>query len=409
MYNPSLSNDERLSPLIQTSIDTMQNFDNFYRSSLNKVSPNVAADLLRYGKVKAGCISLAQGEGTLSTPPVVCEAVTKALQDGKTFYGMSAGIADLRQEIANYHARVYGHSISTNRIMVTNSGTHAVHIALTSILEEGDEVLAITPIWKNLIGITEVAGGKIIDVPMQQIGDKWVLDLEKLFLKATSRTKAIMIVSPNNPTGWVMSAEKIKAVIAFARARGIWIIADEVYGRTMHTQSVAPSFLDYTEPEDRLYVINSFSKTWAMTGWRLGWLIGPADAEARVRDIALYETMGAPTFLQYGAIAALRHGEDFLAEQKALWLSNQELVVNGFADLPRVAMVKSPAAFYAFLKIDGETDSFALARRLIDDAGVSLAPGGAFGAGFNNYLRLCFGASPDVVAEAIQRLQAYFR
>lgn len=378
---------------------------NPYRKCFQTMGANTAAELLRYGKAKQGCISLAQGEGSLPTPAFICDEVQKALSAGKTFYSFGAGLTELRQEIATYHARIYGHAIPLNRVTVTSSGTNAVHIALMSILEEDDEVVAVTPIWKNLIGITELAGGKIIDVPMEQTEGKWHLDLEKFFGKVTQNTKALMIVSPNNPTGWVMPAEDIKAVLEFARARDIWIIADEVYGRTMHDISRAPSFLDFAADDDLLYVVNSFSKTWAMTGWRLGWLIGPQSAEDKIRDVILYENMGPPTFTQHAAIAALRNGEDFLAEQKTIWKSNQEIVVNALAQYDRVSMVKSSAAFYAFLKIDGETDSFALARRIIDEAGVSLAPGGAFGCGFNDYLRLCFATSPEILGEALRRLE----
>jgi aspartate aminotransferase len=382
---------------------------NSFRECFKNMSSNIAAELLRYGKAKAGCISLAQGEGSLPTPQFICDAAAKALSDGKTFYGFGLGIEALRQEISTYYAKTYDLSIPIHRIFVTSSGTHAVHAALVSILEEGDEVVAVTPIWKNLIGITELAGGKIIDVPMEQADGKWVLHLETMFSKVNSQTKAIMIVSPNNPTGWVMSVEDIQSVLEFARARDIWIIADEVYGRTMHDVSRAPSFLDYAEDDDRLYVINSFSKTWAMTGWRLGWLIGPRDSEDKVRDIILYENMGPPTFTQHAAISALRHGEEFLSEQKKLWKANQQLVIDKLSGLNRVSLVPSPAAFYAYIKVEGETDSFALAKRLIDEAGVSFAPGGAFGDGFNDYLRICFAASPEVVSEAMDRLVRFLR
>lgn len=382
---------------------------NPYRSCFETMSSNVAAELLRYGKSKPDCISLAQGEGSLSTPTFICDEVQKSLAEGKTFYSFGLGLPELRQEIATYHAKTYGHNIPLSRIAVTSSGTNAVHLALMSILEEDDEVIAVTPIWKNLIGITELAGGKIIDVAMEQTDGKWFLDLEKFFGKVTPRTKALMIVSPNNPTGWVMPTEDIKTVLEFARARDIWIIADEVYGRTMHDISTAPSFLDYAEDDDLLYVVNSFSKTWAMTGWRLGWLIGPSDSEDKIRDVILYENMGPPTFTQHAGIAALRHGEDFLQSQKALWRSNQEIVVDALSKYPRVSMVKSPAAFYAFFKIEGETDSFALAKRIIDEVGVSLAPGGAFGKGFNDYLRLCFAAKPELIIEALRRLEPILR
>ena len=380
-----------------------------YRHFFQKMTANHAAELLRYGKSRPGCISLAQGEGSLPTPSFICDAATQALTDGETFYGAGAGLMELRQEIATYMARVYGHNIPTGRISVTTSGTNAVHFALLSILEDGDEVVAVTPIWKNLIGITELAGGTIRDVPMELRDGQWRLDLDRLFDSCTSATKAIMLVTPNNPTGWVMSGEDIKTVLDFARDRGIWIIADEVYGRTPHDTSRAPSFLDYAEDDDQLYVVNSFSKTWAMTGWRLGWLIGPRDSEDKIRDLILYENMGSPTFVQHAGIAALRHGECFLQEQKTLWKNNLQLVMNHWQNFDRIDMAVPTTAFYAFIRVKGESDSYALARRLIDDAGVSLAPGGAFGSGFNDYLRLCFAASPQVLEDALTRLDKFLK
>lgn len=403
----------RTEPLLNNnpilSVHSMTSYPNTYRNCFKTMKGNQAAELLRYGKSIPGCISLAQGEGSLPTPDFICQAATDALAQGKTFYGFGSGIMDLRQEIANYHARIYNQNIPTCRITVTSSGTNAVHYALLSICEEGDEVVAVTPIWKNLIGITELAGATIKEVPMDLADGKWLLDLEKIFAACTSQTKAIMIVSPNNPTGWVMPAEDIREVLEFARARGLWIIADEVYGRTMHTVSRAPSFLDFAEDEDRLYVINSFSKTWAMTGWRLGWLIGPRDSEEKIRDLALYENMGPPTFTQHAAIAALRHGENFLSEQKMLWTKNMEMVTSRWKNLDRVQMAEPVAAFYAFIKVDGDIDSFAFTRQLIDEAKVSLAPGGAFGCGFNSYLRMCFAASPEILNEALNRLDPFLK
>ncbi len=378
-----------------------------YRSFFDIMTKNEAAELLRYGKARQGCISLAQGEGSLPTPDFVCDAMSEALKSGKTFYGAALGLPELRQEIAIYMARIYGHNIPTNRISITTSGTNAVHFALLSILEAGDDVVAVTPIWKNLIGIAQLAGGTITEVPMTLNEGKWHLDLDKLFDACGSKTKAIMIVSPNNPTGWVMPAEDIKTILDYARGKGLWVIADEVYGRTTYNMSRAPSFLDYAEDYDQLYVINSFSKTWAMTGWRLGWLIGPRDCEGKINDLILYENMGPPPFIQIGAISALRHGEDFLAEQKNLWKDNLATLAHKWKNMERIDMAIPDSAFYAFFRVKGENNSYAFARRLIDEAGVSLAPGGAFGNGLNDYLRLCFAASPAVLDEALARLQPF--
>ncbi|HNQ92219.1 MAG TPA: aminotransferase class I/II-fold pyridoxal phosphate-dependent enzyme [Alphaproteobacteria bacterium] len=396
------------SPFFNEIMDSFPLAKKVYRNHFKTMGVNRAADLLRHGKSKEGCISLAQGEGTIATPEFICRAVTKALEDGKTFYGMGNGLPELRQEISTYYSRVYNVTIPTNRIAVTSSGTNAVHYALLSILEEGDEVLAVTPIWKNLIGITELAGGVIREFPMVQQDGEWTLDLDRMFAACTPSTKAMLIVTPNNPTGWTMSSVDIRRVMEFCRERGIWVIADEVYGRCLHQGDRAPSFLDHAEESDRLYVVNSFSKTWAMTGWRLGWLVGPADAEEKIRDIILYETMGTPTFTQYGAIEALRHGEDFLGSQKDLWVQNLDIIMDRLPRMKGVTMVKPTAAFYAFFQIEG-CDSYELARELIDEAGVSLCPGAAFGKGFGDHLRLCFAVSPEILTEALDRLENHLK
>lgn len=380
---------------------------NSYRHCFKTMGSNRAAELLRYGKSRPDCISLAQGEGTLPTPDFICEAAAKALSDGRTFYSFGAGLPELRQEIATYYARIYGIDLPTNRITVTASGTNAVHFALMSILEEGDEVVAVTPIWKNLIGITELAGGTIREFPMSEGENGWELDLDGMFEACSAATKALLIVTPNNPTGWTMSSADVQRVSEFARERGIWVIADEVYGRCQHNVSRAPSFLDYAEENDRLYVINSFSKTWAMTGWRLGWLVGPADAEDKIRDLVLYENMGVPTFNQYGAIEALRHGEDFLRSQKEMWVRNLDLVMERLPRMERLKMVRPDAAFYAFFRIDGCEDSYECVKTMIDEAGLSLAPGGAFGKGFGDYLRLCFAVDTPVLERALDRLGVF--
>lgn len=380
-----------------------------FRKCLEKLSPNVAAELLRYGKLRPDTISLAQGEGENPTPDFIIEASMRAMQEGKTFYSQPLGIPELRQEIATYHAQIYNLNIPTNRIFVTASGTTAVHLALMSILDEGDEVLAVTPIWKNLIGIIEMTGASFNEVCMHETEGEWKLDLDQLFKACTPNTKVILLVTPSNPTGWVMSREEMESVLDFARARGIWIVSDEIYSRTTYNASRAPSFLDIADPEDRLFVVNSFSKSWAMTGWRLGWLIGPARVEPKIYDLALYEYMAPPMFTQYGGIAALRHGENFIKDQTAHWQVNLDIITKRFSEMDRVVFSPPPASFYAFFRVTGADNSMTLAKQLIDEAGVSLAPGGSFGSCCGDYLRMCFGASTQKVNEALDRIEAFLK
>lgn len=377
-----------------------------FRSVLRGLSPNQGAEMLRYGWTKPGIISLAQGEGSMKTPDFIAEAAYKAMTDGKTFYAPVLGVQEFRQEVSNYYANVFKMSIPTSRIFATSSGTTAMHLAMTSVLDEGDEVVAVTPIWKNLLGAIELTQAVTVQVPLEHNeAEGWHLDLNKLFDAVTSKTKVLLIVTPSNPTGWTMTHEQIKQVLDFARAKGIWIISDEVYSRTMFDHVRSPSFLDHATPDDRLFVVNSFSKTYAMTGWRLGWLIGPANSETPVRDLALYDNMGPPTYAQYGAIAALRYGEPFIAEQMALWKSNLDLVMDRFNTNGRIKMRRPDSTFYAFFSVDGEPDCMHLVKRLIDESLLSLAPGCAFGKCCSGWVRMCFAVSEQRITEALNRLE----
>lgn len=384
-------------------------FDLKLRHIVENLSPNAGAEIVRYGRRKAGVLSLGQGEGDLATPEFIIRAVEKAMMAGKTFYGPVLGHEELRQEIATYYARLHGVDLPSHRVFVTGSGTTAMHLALTAILDEDDEAVAVTPIWKNLLGAVELAEAHVREVPLRYEGGSWHLDLDQLFDACTSKTRVMLITSPSNPAGWVMTREEMRAVLAFARARDIWILSDEVYARTTYDISHAPSFLEVAAPDDKLFIVNSFSKNWAMTGWRLGWIVGPAAAESVIRDIAIYDNMGPPSFTQFGGVEALRHGEPFIREQMALWRANRDLVHEAFRATNRIEADKPAATFYSFFKVDGEPDSLAFARRLIDEVSLSMAPGCAFGKVGCDYMRLCFAVSKPRLEDALDRLSTAIR
>ena len=375
------------------------------RHIVENLSLNPGAEIVRYGRLKSGVLSLGQGEGDLATPEFIIRAAEKAMMAGKTFYGPVLGHDELRQEIASYYARVHNVSIPSQRVFVTGSGTTAMHLALTAILDEDDEAVAVTPIWKNLLGAVELAEATVREVPLRHEGGHWHLDLEELFDACTAKTRVMLITSPSNPTGWVMTREEMRAVLDFARVRDIWILSDEVYGRITYDMPHAPSFLEVAGPDDKLFVVNSFSKSWAMTGWRLGWLIGPASAESVIRDIAIYDNMGPPSFTQYGGIEALRHGEPFIGQQLHLWRVNRDIVHEAFHQTNRINMEQPLSTFYSFFKVDGESDCLAFARRLIDDVSLSMAPGCAFGKVGAGYMRMCFAVSKPKLEDALSRLQ----
>ena len=376
------------------------------RNCVENLSRNPGAEIIRYGRNRKDVLSLAQGEGDSPTPEFIMDAAQKALSEGKTFYSAVLGHDEFRQEIANYYERIYKLTLPTNRIFITGSGTTAMHIALTALLDEDDEVVAVTPIWKNLLGAIELAEARIREVALDENDGHWSLDTNKLFDAVTQKTKVILITTPSNPTGWVMESEQIREVLEFARANGIWIVSDEVYGRLTYDRPHAPSFLEFAEPDDKLFTVNSFSKAWAMTGWRLGWLVGPANADDAVRDIAIYDNMGPPNFTQYGAMEAMRHGEAFIREQLDLWQSNMDLLFERFEAIEEITAQRPQSSFYAFFRVKGKENCMDFARELIDEVGLSLAPGCSFGQVGQGYMRLCFAVSRPKLEEALDRLES---
>ncbi len=385
-----------------------------FRPVLHALTANPGVEMMSYAQGRENMITLGQGEGDSPTPDFIARAAFTAMQDGRTTYGPTLGQDALRNAISEYYERIYKLDIPASRCFVTASGSTAMHLSLAALVDKGDEVVAITPIWKNLLGAIELTQAKTVQVSLDEGMDegsqrsKWTLDLEKLFAACNQNTKVILIVSPSNPTGWTATREEMSAILEFARARGIWILADEVYGRLVydsaHEHLRADSFLDVAQEDDLLLVVNSFSKSWAMTGWRLGWIVGPTLAEEKIRDVALYNNLCPPNFTQYGAIAALKDGEAFLKSQIDMWRSNRDIVVNHFDRLGNVHMAYPAATFYGFFKVDGQPDCKALTKRFVDESSVLLSPGCAFGKTAVGYIRMCFAVSERRLLEALERM-----
>jgi aspartate aminotransferase len=379
----------------------------FMRPVLDDIRHNPGADIVRYARRRPDVMSLASGETDTPTPSFITQAVAAAMVAGHTFYGPILGRHDLRQAIAEYHQTIYNIDLPLDRVIVTSSGTSAIHLALISTVEKGDEVVALFPLWKNLLGAIKLQQAKVrgVDLRLNEDGTQWMLDLNELFAAVTPKTRAIVLNSPNNPTGWVMPLEQIKAVMEFARSRGIWVISDEVYGRLTYDTARAPSFLDVARPDDKLFIVNSFSKNWAMTGWRLGWLICPQAAEQRIYDLVLYDNMGPPNFTQFGAVSALKNGEHFIADQKKRFESNTQMVWDAFDKIGGIRAARPSSSFYAFFKAEKEPDCMEFSRRLIDEHALGLTPGCAFGRHFNGYMRICYAVSEPKLRDALQRIE----
>jgi aspartate/methionine/tyrosine aminotransferase len=365
--------------------------------------------VFNHGRSKPGLIPLWAGEGDLPTPQFICEAAAKSMAAGETFYTHNRGIPELRTSLARYFSRIYDQPFSMEEFFVTGGGMQAVQIAVQATCGDGDEVLVPAPAWPNFEGALAINGAKVVAVPMTLERDGWTLPLDKLFGAVTARTRAIVINSPSNPTGWTASRDELRAILEFARAKGLWIIADEIYGRFYFHGLLAPSFLEFRRPDDRLIFVNTFSKNWAMTGWRIGWLQAPPELGQIIESLVQYNTSGVATFMQRGAIAAIEDGEPFVAQQLARAKAGREIVSKALGAFNSVRSVPPAGAFYSFFAIDGMKDSMQAALRLVDEANVGLAPGIAFGPAAEGYFRVCFLRSAAPLEEAMQRLSLWLK
>lgn len=353
---------------------------------------------------KPGVIPLWFGEGDEPTPAFICDAATAAMQRGATFYTPNAGIPELRQAISMYMEKLYHRSFPLDCITVSASGMNAIMLGMQVLVGAGDNAVLVEPMWPNAKETVRVMGGEPRTVDLSKGNGGWGLDLDRLFAQCDARTRAIFVNSPNNPTGWMMQADQQRALLDFCRARKIWLVADEVYARIVYEGNHAPSFLEISEPDDPLLVMNSFSKAWSMTGWRLGWIVAPAVLAETLANLSEYNVSHPTSFVQWGGIAALADGEDYIRRLIDGYRAARDLAIDRLSRFSRVGVSSPEAAFYAFFKVDGMTDSLAYCKEILARTGVGLAPGIAFGAAGEGYIRLCFAGSASRLEEALQRL-----
>ena len=352
------------------------------------------------------------GESDEVTPEPVRAAAIAALQAGETFYSHNLGLPELRQALADYTSRLHAPAaIGPERIAVTSGGVNALMLAMQMLIDAGDEVLAVTPVWPNLTAQPLIMGARLRCLALKPQADgAWTLDLPALLAAITPTTRLLVINSPNNPTGWTLSKAEQQAIVARCRETGTWILADEVYERLYYrgdtANGAAPSFLDVSGPDDRLVVVQSFSKAFLMTGWRLGYLIMPATMTQPLGKLIEFNTSCAPVFVQRAAAVALAQTDTITPRIVAHLRQCRDTLVPLLQALPGVTTSAAPGGMYAFLRVNGFDDSLQLAKRLVLDAGVGLAPGAAFAPEAEGWLRWCF-ASKDLtrLEQGVQRLR----
>jgi aspartate/methionine/tyrosine aminotransferase len=347
------------------------------------------------------------GEGDLVTPDFVREAAAGGLRAGETFYTWQRGLPELRAALSAYTERLYGIACGPERISVTTGGMQAILLSCQLLLDPGDNIVIVSPIWPNISSAARLVRGVPRYVALDRSRDgAFSLDLQKVSDAVDERTRAIFVNSPGNPTGWTMAGEQQRALLDFARKRSIWIMADEVYARLIYDRPVAPSFLEHAGPEDPLLVLNSFSKPWAMTGWRVGWLTHPASLGDQLAKLVQINTSGVPGFLQRGAIAAVEKGEAFIEQMVERCRAGRELVFQRLSANPRVTIARPQAAFYNFFSVDGVSDTMAFCKTLAKEYKVGLAPGEAFAEGGPGNIRLCFASGAERLSRGLDRIEA---
>lgn len=356
------------------------------------------------------------GEPDQATPEFIRAAAKAALDSADTFYTHNLGLTPLREAIARYQSQLH-QPIGAERIAVTSAGVSALMLISQAILDPGDRVVAVTPLWPNLFEIPKILGAQVVQVPLR-FGQTWELDLQQLLDALTPGTRAVFINSPNNPTGWVITRAQQEAILAHCRRRGIWILADDVYERLVYDcgetrHACAPSFLDLAQPDDRVVSANSFSKSWLMTGWRLGWIVAPECLMPDLGKLIEYNTSCAPGFVQRAGIAAIEGGDEIIRHSVERYQAARDFLYQRLdGEVFKRAGITSPkpkGAMYLFFRVAGETDTLALCKRLVVEAGVGLAPGSAFGPQGEGYVRWCFASSLERLEQGARRLEDFLR
>ena len=371
----------------------------------NQIPGSLIVEVSRLAFARPDVEFLCFGESDQVTPHVAREAGIAALNAGETRYTDVRGLPALREALASYLSDLHARPVPEDRIQVTASGMTAISVALSAIVRPGDRVVLHSPIWPNIANAVRLRGGEAEFLPLiGQATCGFRLDLNQLDAMLQG-ARLFILNSPNNPTGWTATRDELRAILEIARRRHVWLISDEVYSRLVYDgTSAAPSLLDLAQDEDRVVVCNSFSKAWVMTGWRLGWMVLPRGTRDDVTEIVEVTHSGVAAFIQRAGVAALQDPST-AADFRAYCAAGRAQVNEALAGLCGIRYTPPAGAFYAFLGIEGLTDSLGLAKRLVTGHGVAVAPGAAFGAAGEGFLRVCFAQSREKMARAMQRLR----
>jgi len=346
------------------------------------------------------------GESDEVTPEFVRDAAIRSITAGDTFYAHNLGLPELREALSAYVSSLHP-LVPASRIAVSSSGVNALMLAMQALVGPGDEVVAVVPVWPNLTAQPAILGARVQRVSLRVRDGAWQLDLDALLAAVTHRTRVLLVNAPNNPTGWTLTRAEQQVLLDHCRRTGTWIVADEVYERVFYPSDAAcaPSFLDIAAPDDRLVVVHSFSKSFLMTGWRLGWLVAPESLIDTLGKLIEFNTSCAPVFVQRAGLAALTGAVDFVPGLIGRLKACRDTLLPLLSALPGIEVATPEGGMYAFFRVAGQDDSLAFAKHLVADAGLGLAPGVAFGPEAEGWLRWCFASrDPQRLVQGVERL-----
>ena len=385
-----------------------RNVDLQARDTVRSLVASQIREVANVGMGDADILPFWFGEPDQVTPAYIRDAAVASLHAGETFYTQNFGIPELREAIAAYVSRWHG-SVALANVAVTASGMSALMLSVEALIDPGDRVVCVTPLWPNLTEIPKILGAEVVRVALSFGATGWTLDVDRLLDALTPGTRAVLINSPNNPTGWTIDRAGQAAILEHCRKLGIWIVADDVYERLYYdapaARACAPSFLDLSSPGDRIVSTNSFSKAWLMTGWRLGWIVAPGTLLPDLGKLIEYNTSCSPTFVQRAAVVAINDGEATIAHTLERYRTARDFLVTELNAIPGVSAAAPTGAMYVFFRVAGVTDSLEFCKQLVREVGLGLAPGSAFGPEGEGFVRWCFAADNDRLADGVARLR----
>jgi aspartate/methionine/tyrosine aminotransferase len=377
------------------------------RTAIENLPASKIREVANAGIGRSDVLAFWFGESDEATPAHIGDAAARSIAAGETFYAHNLGLPELRAALSSYVSGLH-RPVALERIAVTSSGVNALMLAMQALLDPGDEVVAVVPLWPNLTAQPAILGAQVTTVALRPQAGAWRLDMQKLLDAVTPRTRVLLVNAPNNPTGWALTRAEQEVLLAHCRRTGTWIVADEVYERLYYVpgQRCAPSFLDIAQADDRLVVAHSFSKSFVMTGWRLGWLVVPATLMDGLGKLIEFNTSCAPTFVQRAGVTALASADESVPALVQRLKACRDTLVPRLAALPGIELAAPDAGMYAFFRVQGQGDSLAFAKRLVAEASLGLAPGVAFGPEGEGWLRWCFATrEPSRLLQGVQRLQ----